>query len=111
MTWLSAVREWIQEWISSEDGVDGVDTEYLLSDEVSFRYLTVGSDSDSDWVRCNLCRQRFALARMPDAIEHVALHDEQGAAEIDPFERGVGCGIEFAGTSPERTGEVNALEP
>jgi DNA-binding transcriptional ArsR family regulator len=44
-------------------------------------------DDDPARCRCDLCGSQYPLGDFADLVEHVAAHDEQGAAEIDPFER------------------------
>jgi len=69
------------------DDTTGVDTEYLLERQEQYQHISV-TDADPERCRCDLCGRLFDLEDFPDLVAHVAGHDEQGAAEIDPFERG-----------------------
>ena len=83
MSRLKTVLDWFTQ--DDEPEQHTVDTEFLREHGGRYKYVTV-ADIDGDWCRCDLCGQRFDLEEFPDLVEHVAGHNEQGAAEIDPFE-------------------------
>jgi len=83
-TTLERIRAWIHELTQPETEDYTVDRDWLI--ELNFRYITTKECDDRDDVaRCDLCGQQFPLQEMPEVIEHVAGHDEQGAARVDPF--------------------------
>ena len=77
-TWLLA---------SESDDTDRVDTEYLLDRQEQYQHISV-TDAPAERCRCDLCGRLFDLEEFPDLVAHVAGHDQDGAAEINPFERG-----------------------
>lgn len=85
-TWIfSSIRQWLHEYTAPDDSnsVADIDKEYLKSDNVAYRYLTI---KDSDIVRCDICGKQTDIESMPDMFDHVGSHDGQGAAEVDPIE-------------------------
>ena len=83
---MSRIQAFI-DWLipDSEPDVDAIDTEFLLSHPTRFKYMTV-TDSESARCRCDLCGSQFSIQEFPKLVDHVAAHDEQGSAEIDPFD-------------------------
>lgn len=63
------------------DETQRVDTDYLLSERVQYEWITV---RDDETVRCDICGRLMPVTQMPELMDHVASHDEQGAAEVDP---------------------------
>lgn len=75
----------IKEWFEQDSAdFEEVDTEYLKSGSVDYLYMSV--KGEEELVRCDICAQQMELVDMPDMVIHVASHDEQGSAEIDPTE-------------------------
>lgn len=75
------------DWLLPEDeqDVEDVDTAFLLEHGGRYKYVSI-IDGETARCRCDLCGAQRALRDFPELVEHVAGHDEQGAAEIDPFE-------------------------
>lgn len=67
------------------DELPRVDTEYLLHERPEYRWMTVLREDKL--VRCDICGEWMKVQKMPEMVEHVALHDDQGAAEVDPTEK------------------------
>lgn len=83
-TLFERVRAWIHEATAPDsEQPQEVDTAYLMSDGVAYRYISV---IDGGVVRCNLCGKVDDIESMPAMFEHVGEHDGQGAAEVDPTE-------------------------
>jgi hypothetical protein len=59
-----------------------VDADYLASETVQYEWITVKADAGR--VRCDICGRLMDIQKMPDLMEHVGSHNEQGAAEVDP---------------------------
>jgi hypothetical protein len=76
------------EWVlpDTQPDFDEIDTGYLLSGEVNLKYIDIANDTPHGTARCNLCGRLYHIEQMPEAVEHVASHNDQGEAEIDPFE-------------------------
>jgi hypothetical protein len=81
MSLLQSVREWLDEVFAEDTATDEVDEEYL--ERLDFEYIETSPDGYADMIRCDLCARLFDT--MDDCVEHVAEHDEQGSASIDPF--------------------------
>jgi hypothetical protein len=81
MSLLQSVREWVDEVFAEDGATDEVDEEYL--ERLDFEYIETSPDGYPDMIRCDLCARLFDT--MDDCVEHVAEHDEQGSASIDPF--------------------------
>ena len=62
-----------------------VDVEYLETREYAF-IETFAEIDEEELIRCNLCGKLFDKREMESAVSHVAGHDQEGAAEIDPFD-------------------------
>lgn len=60
-----------------------IDTDYVAE----LQYVNV--DTGTEECRCALCGLTYPTESFPELLEHVATHDEQGAAEIDPFQTGL----------------------
>lgn len=75
-------------WLLPDDdpAVDDVDTDFLRSHTQRYKHMTI-TDDDPARCRCDLCGSQYPLDDFGELVEHVAGHDEQGAAEIDPFEQ------------------------
>lgn len=75
-------------WLLPDDepDVDDVDTDFLRSHTQRYKHMTI-TDDDPARCRCDLCGSQYPLDDFGELVEHVAGHDEQGAAEIDPFEQ------------------------
>lgn len=91
----SAVRDRVATWIEAlkaDETGPPIDLEYLREGE--YRYLTVGIVTEhGEKARCDLCGEYFPVRKVPDLIQHVADHDEQGQAEIDPFATADGVAV------------------
>jgi len=83
-------RRWLHDLTAPGDREPELDVEYLISQSFDRMHMTTigtANDPDSDpRVRCDLCGRLFEIEAIEDAIEHVADHDGQGQADIDPFE-------------------------
>lgn len=90
MSRVKAFVEWLTQTDSEQE--QSVDVEYLSDSDVQYKYMSMGDGLDSK-CRCDLCGQQFDLEAFPELVEHVAAHDEQGSAEIDPFEHPEEWGI------------------
>ena len=64
---------------------DRVDTDFLLEHADRYKFMTVVDESPPVG-RCDLCGRLFELEQFPQLVDHVAGHDGQGAAEINPFD-------------------------
>jgi len=83
-TIFGRLRSWLHEYTAPEDdGIGDIDIEHLQSESVSYRYMTIRDDGA---VRCDLCGNLEQLKNMPEMFEHVATHDGQGQAKVDPTE-------------------------
>lgn len=85
VTEMKSVKEDSQEITKNREKTNGENSRH--SDDDVETVVPRGAPTPGDAVRCNLCGQLFKLKKMPEAIEHVAAHDEQGSADIDPFEQ------------------------
>ena len=83
MSRLEAFVAWLTK--TDEEQEESVDVEYLSESDIRYKYMTIGDDPES-YCRCDLCGHLFELEAFPELVDHVAAHDQQGAAEIDPFE-------------------------
>lgn len=81
MSLLKRVREWLDEVFAEDLATDEVDEEYLR--RLDFAYIETSPDGHPDMIRCDLCARLFDT--MEDCVDHVAKHDKQGSASIDPF--------------------------
>ena len=88
MSSIMAAVERFKSWLVPDDDpeVDNIDTEYLLSRPPRYKYITI-INAETDRCRCDLCGSQYTLDDFEQLVEHVAAHNEQGAAEIDPFEQ------------------------
>lgn len=84
MSRLEAFMSWLLP--DDEPDVDDVDTDFLRSHTQRYKHMTI-TDDDPARCRCDLCGSQYPLDDFGELVEHVAGHDEQGAAEIDPFEQ------------------------
>jgi len=82
MSRLNAFLNWLIP--PEEDDTPSVDADFLLGYPDRYKYMSV-QEGEVRWCRCDLCGRLFELEHFPDLVEHVAEHDSQGAAEIDPF--------------------------
>jgi hypothetical protein len=62
-----------------------VDTGFLLEHADRYKFMSV-VDESAPVGRCDLCGRLFELEQFPQLVDHVASHDGQGAAEINPFD-------------------------
>jgi hypothetical protein len=81
---MSGLIDWLNTLLRG-DQQQSVDTDYLRS-EANYKWIEVPDEGEA---RCNVCGKLFAVSEMPKVIRHVAEHDGQGAAEIDPTEQAV----------------------
>lgn len=72
----------VRDWLEPDQTTADIDTEYILN--LDYEHIQTGVKDDR--IRCNLCGTLFDVDEMPDCIDHVAKHDGQGAAEINPVE-------------------------
>jgi len=72
----------IKSWLEPEPEKADIDVEHVLI----LDYRHIETDVDDGRVRCDLCGSLFDAVEMPECIEHVAAHDDQGAAEVDPVD-------------------------
>lgn len=97
---LTKLKRRVLGYASGKRELHYIDKSYLVQ-QANFRYITVIGDEESGYLRCDLCARLFELDDMPAVIEHIASHDGQGAAEIDPFTPGRGMdGSESPITTP-----------
>ena len=82
MTPLRTLIDWLTP--ADDETVADVDTGFLLKHDDRFKYVSVFG-GDPARCRCDLCGSQYALEEFPQLVEHVAGHDDQGGAEIDPF--------------------------
>jgi hypothetical protein len=83
MSRLEAFVAWLTQ--TDDEQEESVDVEYLSESDIRYKYMTIGDDPES-YCRCDLCGHLLELEAFPELVDHVAAHDQQGAAEIDPFE-------------------------
>lgn len=85
---VKQVRERVGAWLdalSPDETGPGVDKQFLRATE--YRYMTIGVETEhGERARCDLCGEYYQVEDAPQLIEHVAGHDDQGQAEVDPFE-------------------------
>lgn len=79
---VSEIIDSIKSWFESS-AEPGVDTEYLRSEDFTPKHIRILDDGPA---RCQICGKLEAVQRMPQMIEHIACHDDQGSAELDPTE-------------------------
>jgi len=83
---MSRIRSFLSSYLSpEEDDTPTVDTAYVVEQQERYQHMSA-TDAETGWCRCELCGRLYDLEEFPDLVEHVAGHNEQGAAEIDPFE-------------------------
>jgi hypothetical protein len=81
MSLLGRIREWVDGLFAEDGATDEVDEEYLKQMELA--YIETYPEDNPDMIRCELCARLFDT--MDDCVEHVAGHDGQGSASVDPF--------------------------
>ncbi|UXF50948.1 MAG: hypothetical protein HQRvContig03_35 [Haloquadratum phage sp.] len=81
MSLLQQLREWVAGVFAEDGATNDVDEEYLK--RVRFGNIETSPDEYPDQFRCNLCGSLFDS--MNECVNHVAGHDGQGGASVDPF--------------------------
>lgn len=81
MSLLKRIREWADSLFDEDVVTDDFDEEYLRQRRLA--YIETAPDCHPDMIRCDLCGRLFDT--MDDCVKHVADHDDQGSASVDPF--------------------------
>jgi hypothetical protein len=81
MSLLQQLREWVAGVFAEDVATDEVDEEYLT--KMRLGNIETSPDEYPDRFRCNLCGSLFDS--MNECVDHVAGHDGQGDASVDPF--------------------------
>lgn len=102
MTLVKRVREWVAGLFAEDGATDDVDEAYLKG--AKFVYIQTSPRDYPDRFRCNLCGELFD--NMDECVDHVAGHDGQGNASVDPFTVSTGARSDDGGgvyqTEPPR---------
>jgi hypothetical protein len=81
---IEDIVERVRAWWYVDEEPDGVDIEYLKSGDFKPAFLTVKPGEDA--IRCDFCGNQLPLKKTPEMVEHLAGHDEQGMAEVNPLQ-------------------------
>lgn len=103
---IKRASAWVSGYSGSTPELPDVDKQYLQSDAVQYRYVTVAPETAAEvdgasTIRCDLCGAVRTLDEAPSLFAHVGAHHEEGGAEIDPFETDPGAKTWRLGMSGE----------
>jgi hypothetical protein len=74
------------DWVSNDRADDRQQFDHQYIRQLDYDYLETNLEIEGqDYVRCNLCGRLYDFKNINIAFEHIAKHNGQGEASINPF--------------------------